>query len=468
MVLAITSDKLELNRQRHWERIRKSPKKTLEIIIDQDATLVQIDSLLALNNLVSYITTPLTPAEAKMWADHQDSVKQFNASYNGNIEKIVESNPNYFRRIISNAAGVIEHGLGYIADAAQKSFSILPEPVKKYAPIGLAGLLFFTSCGSKPAPAATITPTPSSIVRSTPTDSLAGIRQYQPEFAELIAAQPWFRDGLNEKEKLDITRFRWIVSKSNYDYMSSEVVIDGAKRDIAVLYQPGLEKVAQDTAKYLKTAMPAIQEFFGIPANWSLLVIDFKKVEGGGSAYGKGVGDWASINANISTAMLSEDGTISDKVRSSLEYIIGHESGHTIVNQELSSGKYGGGPIWYNESMAELAYHVGRGGEERLKEILATRDKLREENAQKGLFTKPLADITLDDYMRGGGTTRGIDLLLSYRRIVGHEAFKNFVYDIFKMEQNVNVTSEDISKNMLLYTPDKSKPEVAKMFNDAV
>ncbi len=125
--------------------------------------------------------------------------------------------------------------------------------------------------------------------------------------------------------------------------------------------------------------------------------------------------------------------------------------------------------------MANIANYVGVGGEKNLEEFLATRDKFREINLQRGAFTKPLTNFNLDDHLglngrqaTGEHVTRGTDLLLSYRRIVGHESFKNFVYDTNKIKQARELTNEDISKNMLLYTPDKSKAEVAKMYNDAV
>ncbi len=121
------------------------------------------------------------------------------------------------------------------------------------------------------------------VIVPTPIDKLATIRQYQPELADLIAKQPWIKDGINKDEERFILglEYRLSTSKISYSYTSDKVIIEGKERDIAVLYQPGLEKVAQDSVKYIKAMLPEIQEFFGIPVNWSLLSIELEKVEGG-------------------------------------------------------------------------------------------------------------------------------------------------------------------------------------------
>lgn len=276
-------------------------------------------------------------------------------------------------------------------------------------------------------------------------DDLAVIRQYQPELAHVIEQQPWYKDGINKDkagEKHIISLFNLNLPYPNVKYLPDKVMLDSYERDIAMVYPKGFESTAQESAAYLKNNLPKIQSFFGIPVSWSMLVVHLR--EASKSAGGSSKDGIALINAAYPDLPTTER----------LRHTMGHEGGHTILNQDDK-----GGVLWYNESMADLGYHVAEGN---LDNLLSNLEKKRWSD-------RPLADFTLRDHRRTGEhVDRGMELLLKYREIVGHDGFRNFANDVNRLKQTRELNDRDIREKMLLYTPEPSKANVAAMYDVAV
>jgi outer membrane biosynthesis protein TonB len=136
----------------------------------------------------------LDPAEARMMADHWDSVARFKEreiySTDGIDEIVGNNHTGVFGKIKGYAANAVRHGLSYAGRAAEKVFSAVPASIRYAAiPVTLAGLLVVTGCNGKntPTPSTTTEPTPTTIVTAaatrTPTPAPTGV--YIPAPTEL-------------------------------------------------------------------------------------------------------------------------------------------------------------------------------------------------------------------------------------------------------------------------------------------
>ncbi|KAF0240664.1 MAG: hypothetical protein FD167_4124 [bacterium] len=257
----------------------------------------------------------------------------------------------------------------------------------------------------------------------------------------------------------------------NAEYLPDKVMLDGYERDIAVIYQKGLESAAQESAAYLKNNLPKIQSFFGLPVSWSMLVVNLR--EGSKSAGGTSKDGIGLINASYPNLPTTEI----------LRHTMGHEGGHTIVSQNQIA-QIPVGSLWYNESMAELGYNVAEGN------IDGLLDRLNELEKKAAWSYKPLAAFTLEDHKRTvEHVNRGRQLLLTYREIAGHDAFKRFANDVNTLGQSYMIGDNDLiepkekkllydrlvrendrllRERMLHHTPESSKANVAAMYDSAV
>lgn len=333
---------------------------------------------------------------------------------------------------------LITAGLAVLLYAAGAVTNTLPTPselVRQWQP--------------KPAPTAPA-------ARATPTtDRLATIKNYQPELAQIIESQPWFADGINQHEQAYINKVGFELGKPNAAYLADKLTVNGNEKPIAVIYDAGLENVAKEAVKYLQEKVPKGQEFFGLPISWTILTIELHKVELGNSFAG------GASNGGIATILIKTSDF------SGLEDTIGHEGGgHLIIDQD---GK--GRPVWYGETSAEIGNYFSSGGEETLDKELANLDLTRGKRPR----TKPLSQFSLDDHLGINGRkatsehiTEGLDLLLRYRKMVGHSTYQTFVNDVDALARTREINNEDIREKMLLHAPEPLKTQVGTMYNAAV
>lgn len=185
-------------------------------------------------------------------------------------------------------------------------------------------------------------------------------------------------------------------------YLQDKFVLDGSEKVIAMTYDNELADAAKEASRYLREFIPRGQAFFGIPVRWSMIVVYMSQLKEGETRWSGGAseGSIATIHITKSAQEFLESYLI--------RHVIGHEgAGHLIVDQD-SKGR----PIWYGESLAELGFHVGEGGDARVKRLL---DNL-EDSEVLTKVKKPLADYTSEDHLRGVALVeKGMYLLLRWR-----------------------------------------------------
>lgn len=124
--------------------------------IDWNATLGQIDTLIALNHLANNHSSP---EEAKMRQNHLESVSRFNDNYdNGRIEQKA-GNAGFFERIINKVYDGISNGVRYAEKSIGNAISVIPSPARYATATGsLAAILLFTGCNGNAAPVSAPSP----------------------------------------------------------------------------------------------------------------------------------------------------------------------------------------------------------------------------------------------------------------------------------------------------------------------
>lgn len=279
-------------------------------------------------------------------------------------------------------------------------------------------------------------------------DPLAVVRRYQPGLADVIAQQPWFKDGVDSEEKAFLDRVEVQVSPASRGYLHDTMLLDSAEKQICITYDSGLDAVAQEAAADLKEILPRSQAFFEVPVSWSMVAVDLRKVEPSEGAGGSSKGGIAEINDSMSDFP-------------GIKYTMGHEGGHTIIDQDTK-----GSPLWYGEAMADLIYYVGSGGESELERKLMLFDQTRYlRNLRE---PKPLASATLQEHLQGIIANISEDLLLRFYRIAGQKNFAAFVNANLQISKTRNLTNDDIKEQMLNYTPELGKSQVSTMFDTYV
>ena len=118
-----------------------------------------------------------TPADIEA---HMQDAAEFNAWYNGKgIDNAVEKSHNgLFGKLAGKAYDIAAHGLSYLGNIAGKAVSMVPAPVRQYAPVGsLVGVLLFTACtgNSKQTPTAEPNKPAPTVVIPYPTPDVAAV-----------------------------------------------------------------------------------------------------------------------------------------------------------------------------------------------------------------------------------------------------------------------------------------------------
>ncbi len=299
-----------------------------------------------------------------------------------------------------------------------------------------------------PPPTASIPPNSIPAAAVLQEENLAVIRKYQPKLADIIAAQPWYTDRLTQPKKIyaDIGLIKVGIARPGAGYLGDKVMLDGKERDIAIIYDAGLEKTANYAAATIKRDLPKIQSFTNLPISWSMIAVNIQlgpeRVAAGHSLAGI---------AKIFLSFPNYDVDIRD--------IILHEGGHTVYEQDSKTS-----PIWYRETMPELAGVFASDGEQGLVKRLS----LLEYPGRPPLIrTKPLSQFTLQDHINGEAehVTRGIYLLIKFRKSAGEDNFAAFIRDTDTLKRTRQITDADLREQMLLHTPDQLKSNVAAMYD---
>ena len=292
-------------------------------------------------------------------------------------------------------------------------------------------------------------------------DKLATIRQYQPELAEMIEQQPWFKDGIDGREKQFLDNFEKNLADPNMEYLNG-VTTNNAKR-VIVLYDTRLgpakaynfasnSVITVNPLELVVKTLTSHQSFIGIEPQWSILVVTVKKDAKRDA--GAGV-----VNQYVVIVDMQQD-------ESTISYSVGHEIGHAGWNPPNPKA---GMPLWLSEGGAELLNYTSNGIgwlEQHVHPLLQ-----KEYNAS-GL--KPLAQYTLKDHTgkdaQGNDVAgRGMLFLLDYRSIAGHSAFQSTANDIYNLGmQQGDVADSDVREIMIRNAPVTAKPLVAEKFDTTV
>ncbi len=380
----------------------------------------------------------------------------------------------------------------------------MPEPTLTYTPTPTPA----------PSPISTSTPTPTPIPTPTLDDLLlTPIRQYMPEFADLISQQEWFKDGVEEPDesfflqkvgrlaplytgyvpqlrkypclyKLLVEEPVWFSSGSaeemNFDFSKWGSTLEYIAVNISLVWNISEGELSCRAEKIdIADSQKSITLFYDKSTNTS---ITYQKVGGEEERVTMDVLDW------IVKSLMDQYDFLGGKPSSlsSLFVLVTPKGGgagsaggigvviadiHSPImfSHEIAHVVFGGGfPLWYNEGLATVLEGVPFG-------TLKIQELYFNVKYMYGGATnlKPLDNYRYGDKDISDAYYRGALLLLDYRNLVGHTTFQSTVKEASKVSELKGkrghaMTSAELKEMFIKNAPESLREQVSKLYDVAV
>lgn len=371
----------------------------------------------------------------------------------------------------------------------------------------------------------TTTPTPIPTPTETPTpewlNSLATIRQYTPELADIISQQEWFKDGITGEESWLLGKFGSLATGLREDLMklrkNQPCLYDLLMEEQPWFSNGSIEKIGFDLGRKFSAVQILVSNLEGDlicevrrinhPSGIQkrIAFIYDKKINSSLTMRGRGIYSektyrvealewivktldeqytflgmemeqsfWSTlvVLADYKHAGAVSSGTIGLAAAppslhgTPVDFLgtISHEVAHIVV---------GGGnfnwPLWYEEGLATLLSNFPTA-----PEIQPTLEDMYEYFKRlHSLKSKPL-DNYLNHQEKDAGDAygRSMVILLDYRNLAGHAAFQSTVQESVAVKRQSQSTPKEpsaiLKEIFIKNAPDSLKEQVSKMYDAAV